>query len=67
MKTIKRTYECKTKIHNGFCFCLTLVIHFDEKTKIKEVESELKRYAAKEFTKGSFSFAPEDIRLKRIA
>ena len=59
MKTIKRTYECKTKIHNGFCLCLTLGNRFDEKTKIKEVESELKRYAAKEFTKGSLVLLPK--------
>lgn len=65
MKT--RTYECSAKATKNITLSITSTVEFDESMKIKDVESELREDAAKEFTKDRFKFSAKDIKIKRVA
>jgi hypothetical protein len=67
MANATRQYECRATIRNSIVICNTVSATYDPSTtKIKDLEQEIKEEVARHFTKGSYKFSAEDIKIKKI-
>ena len=61
-----RRYKCRIKWTRGITLETEVAVTFDEDTKIKEVEAELKDYMAKQHSTDTRKFTADDVKITRI-
>lgn len=61
-----RRYKCRIKWTKGITLATEVSVTFDEGTKIKEVEAELKDYMAKQHSTDTKKFTADDVKITRI-